>query len=148
MELKTISAKTINGIVERTHNALEMSPNGKIPGLWQKFDELVPVDYQHGERVYGVYYDYESDHTGEFNVLAGFDGANLPTNVSLTKIDIPSGKYLVFSQQGEMPQIAIDAWTEVWQYFTTGEAKHQRLHTIDFEYYPNGNSIEVYIAVE
>jgi len=47
-----------------------------------------------------------------------------------------------------MPQIAIDAWTEVWNYFSNGKKEHQRLYSIDFEYYPNGNEIEVHIAVK
>ncbi|GLX79219.1 hypothetical protein tinsulaeT_25590 [Thalassotalea insulae] len=55
-----------------------MSPdNGKIPALWQEFNNKVPVNYPQGERVYGVYFDYESDHTGKFTVLAGFDGYEL-----------------------------------------------------------------------
>lgn len=47
-----------------------------------------------------------------------------------------------------MPQIAIDAWTEVWNYFFNDEKEHQRLYLIDFEYYPTGNKIEVHIAVK
>jgi hypothetical protein len=47
-----------------------------------------------------------------------------------------------------MPQIAIDAWTEVWNYFSSGKEEYERLYTTDFEYYPNGNQIEVHIAVK
>jgi len=84
MELKTVSQQIINGLSTRTDNAAEMDPiRGKIPALWQTFDDCVPVDYQHGERVYGVYSDYESDHTGKFTVLAGFDGKSLPSDVKL-----------------------------------------------------------------
>ncbi len=149
MELKFTLEKTIQGLSTRTDNATEMDANtGKIAALWQKFDAAVPVDYKNGERVFGVYYDYESDHTGKFTVLAGFDGASLPQNVNLEKITIPEGKYLVFIHKGEMPQIAIDAWTQVWNYFSNGKAEYQRLYTTDFEFYPNGNEIEVHIAVK
>ena len=81
-------------------------------------------------------------------MLAGFDGQTYPSNVALTKIVVPAGKYLVFTHQGEMPQIAIDAWTEVWQYFNAENPPHERLHTVDFEYYPNGNEIAVHIAIK
>ena len=54
----------------------------------------------------------------------------------------------MFTHKGEMPQIAIDAWTEVWNYFSHDKAEHQRLYSTDFEYYPNGNEIEVHIAVK
>lgn len=149
MELRFVSEKIINGLSVRTDNATEMDENkGKIGALWQTFDEAVPVDYQGGERVYGVYFDYESDHTGQFTVLAGFDGASFPANSNLESVTVPEGNYLVFIHKGKMPQIAIDAWTEVWNYFSQGNVKHQRLYSTDFEFYPNGNEIEVHIAVK
>lgn len=149
MELRVVSEKIIHGLSIRTDNATEMDPNkGKISALWQGFDEAVPVDYKNGERVYGVYFDYESDHSGKFTVLAGFDVAKTPSNVRLEKVTIPSTKYLVFTHKGEMPQIAIDAWTEVWHYFENESAEYQRVYSTDFEYYPNGNEIEVHIAVK
>ncbi len=148
MELRHVLEKTIHGIATRTNNALEMSPNGKIPALWQFFDESIAVDYKNGERVYGVYYNYESDHNGMFTVLAGFDGQSYPLDLNIEQITIPKNNYLVFSHKGEMPQIAIDAWTEVWEYFSNANCDHQRLFSTDFEFYPNGNEVEVHIAVK
>lgn len=149
MKLVALEAKRINGLVTRTDNSREMSADqGQIPALWQRFDDSVAVDYQQGERVYGVYFNYESDHTGEFDVLAGYDGAGDRAPIELEQIEIPAGNYLVFAQQGQMPQIAIDAWTQVWDYFTGAEAQYERLFNVDFEYYPNGNQIEIYIAVK
>jgi len=149
MELRFVSEKTINGLSVRTDNATEMYPNkGKIGALWQTFDRAVPVDYKNGERVYGVYSDYESDHTGAFTVLAGFDGTSFPSDSNVKPITIPAANYLVFKYQGEIPQIAIDAWTEVWNYFSQGKVEYQRLYSTDFEFYPSGNEIEVHIAVK
>ncbi|GLS26276.1 GyrI-like domain-containing protein [Marinibactrum halimedae] len=149
MEVKRVSEKVIHGLCTRTDNATEMTPNkGKIPALWQRFDESVPVDYKGGERVYGVYFDYETDHTGEFTVLAGFDGKTLPADVSLQEVIIPAAKYLVFTHKGEMPQIAIDAWTEVWNYFSEGHSEYERLYSMDFEYYPSAGEIAVHIAIK
>lgn len=149
MELRFIEQKNLNGISVRTNNSTEMTPNkGVIPDLWQTFDSIVPVDYKNGERVYGVYSNYESDHTGEFTVSACFDGKNFPSLANLKQITIPAGKYLVFSHQGDMPQIAVDAWTEVWQYFADKKTNYERTYTTDFEYYPNGNEIEVHIAIQ
>ena len=126
-----------------------MNPNtGKIATLWQRFDSAVPVDYKNGERVYSVYSDYESDYTGDFNVLAGFDGASFPAEANLQKVAIPAAKYLVFKRKGDMPQIAMDAWTDVWSYFSQEAPEHQRLYTTDFEFYPYGDEIEVHIAIE
>lgn len=149
MELRRIEENRVQGLSVRTNNENEFTPGqGKIPGVWAAFDQAVPVNYQNGERVYGVYKNYESDHNGDFDVIACFDGKTAPQGVELKQVTIPAGKYLMFSQQGEMPQIAIDAWTEVWNYFVNSDAEHERLFTTDFEYYPHGNAIEVYIAVK
>ncbi len=149
MELKFVNEKSIIGLTIRTNNANEMTTNqGKIPALWQRFDQSIPVDYKNGERVYGVYFNYSSDHNDDFSVLAGFDGNSVPENIKVEQITIPKGKYLVFSHQGVMPQIAIDAWTEVWQYFDNDNCQYQRHYSIDFEYYPNCNQIDVHIAVK
>ena len=137
----------IGGFSVVTNNEAEFSQNGKIPGLWQRFDNTIPVDYVGGERVYGVYFNYESDHAGNFTVLAGYDGKKVPENAEVENITIPPGKYLVFTKQGEMPQIAIDAWTDVWKYFTQENAEYGRTFTVDFEHYVNGNHIDVYIAI-
>lgn len=148
MQIKTVSGKTIAGLTARTDNESEFGPNGKIPGLWQTFDNSVPVDYVGGERVYGVYFDYESDHTGSFSVLAGTDSVKAADNQDLTKVEIPSGKYLVFKVEGDMPQIAVEAWTHVWEYFSSSTPEYKRRYSTDFEYYPNANTIEVHIAIE
>jgi predicted transcriptional regulator YdeE len=72
MKIEVIDEKQIYGLSVRTTNTNEMNPEtAKIGKTWQKFDSEVSVDYQGGERVYGVYYDYESDANGKFTVLAG-----------------------------------------------------------------------------
>jgi len=148
MEVKSVSEKVVYGLSIRTYNATEMQPEtGKIGALYQSFDTTVEVDYKNGERVYGVYYDYQSDHTGEFNVLAGFDG-NASANQDLERVVIPKAKYLVFTQQGEMPQAVINAWFDVWQYFSKDDAQYQRLFTVDFEHYKSADQVEVHIAIK
>ena len=138
----------IKGFSVITNNHAEFSPKGKIPALWQRFDSSIPVDYRGGERVYGVYFNYESDHTGDFSVLAGFDGDTVPEHLKIESITIPAGKYLVFSRQGEMPQIAIDVWSDIWRYFTHAVTEYERAFTVDFEHYVNANHIDVYMAIK
>lgn len=149
MELVRVKEKVIHGISTLTNNTAEMSQvNAKIPALWHQFDNTVAVDYQQGERVFGVYSNYVSDHTGEFEVIAGFDGCSLPEGVELKRVVIPAGSYLVFKQVGEMPGIAITAWQKVWQYFHESNSQYERCYSTDFEYYPNGSQIEIHIAVK
>ena len=149
MEVKYLSSPIeIQGFSVVTNNHTEFSPQGKIPALWQRFDTAIPVDYKAGERVYGVYFNYESDHTGDFTVLAGFNGKSVPERIAVEHITIPSGKYLVFSKYGDMPQIAIDAWQDIWRYFSQENTEYERAFTVDFEHYVNGNHIDVYMAIK
>jgi len=148
MEIELIEEKKIKGLKIRTANEFEMNPaTGKIAGLWQKFDDKVDVDYRNGNRVYGVYFNYESDASGEFTVLAGTDQLNADSDEILETVVIPSGKYLVFHALGEMPEIVINTWGEIWEYFSQENTEYKRLYTTDFEYYINQNEIKVCIAV-
>ncbi|MCF6190994.1 MAG: GyrI-like domain-containing protein [Cocleimonas sp.] len=149
MEVVQLKAKTIKGFSIRTNNTDEMNvETAKIGRLWQKLDDTVAVDYMHGDRVYGVYYNYESDASGEFSVTAGFDGDEKLSKEKLELIELQAGNYLVFSATGEMPKIVIDTWMEIWGYFSSEACEHTRLFTTDFEFYKSQNEIEIHIAVE
>jgi predicted transcriptional regulator YdeE len=149
MKLVEINEKRISGLSVRTTNANEMNPTtGKIGLLWKDFDEKVAVDYKNGNRVYGVYSNYESDEKGEFSILAGTDQSEVKSTCELETIVIKSGKYLVFSAKGDIPKIVIDTWMKIWEYFAQKDTEYERLYTTDFEYYVNQNEIEIYIAVK
>ena len=126
-----------------------MNPEtSKIGALHQKFDATVPVNYKDGARVYGVYYNYESDHTGTFSVLAGADRVDKKIAKNLATVTLPGGTYMVFEAAGEVPQIVIETWSKIWTYFSTGEVKYRRSYTTDFEFYKNQHEIEIYIAIK
>ncbi len=75
MEMRQLSSPIdIKGFSVITNNHTEFSPLGKIPTLWQRFDNSIAVDYQGGERVYGVSFNYESAPSGDFSRMAGFGG--------------------------------------------------------------------------
>ncbi len=149
MELVEIDEKRIIGLSTRTTNAKEMNPaTGRISPLWKEFDDKVKVDYKNGGRVYGVYFNYESDVTGEYSVLAGTDQLDAKTSGELETIIIQSGKYLVFTAKGEIPGIVFETWGKVWEYFSKKDAEYERLYTTDFEHYVNQNEIRVYIAIK
>jgi predicted transcriptional regulator YdeE len=151
MRVAKIEEKMIYGISTRTKNADEMNPQTtKIGAVWQKFDETVDVDYKGGERVYGVYYNYESDANGEFDVLAGYE----TSNEKLESIKIETGKYLVFNKiykennDNSRVQAVIETWGEIWEYFANENSQYKRAYKTDFEYYKNQNEIEIYISIQ
>tara|TARA_B100001109_G_C18864753_1_gene476409 strand:- start:60 stop:542 length:483 start_codon:yes stop_codon:yes gene_type:complete len=150
MKVVDVNEKQIYGISVRTTNANEMGPEtAKIGKTWQQFDREVSVNYQAGERVYGVYYEYESDANGEFNVLAGTENPN----ESLEQVTILKGKYLVFEGKATSPddnariQAVIDTWGKVWGYFSNEETEYKRAYKTDFEHYINQTDINIYISI-
>ena len=148
MRLKSIEERIIHGISIRTNNADEMVVSkAKIGQLHQNFDKQVNVDYAAGERVYAIYYDYESDATGNYSVMAGFDGLQ-EEDQSLQALTVEAGNYLVFSAKGEIPKIVIETWGKIWEYFSSESCTHKRVYSTDFEYYKSQDEVEICIAVE
>jgi len=98
--------------------------------------------------LYGAYYDYESNYTGDFSVLVGTEKDTVKTSTPLEGVTIPAGDYLLFSKEGDMPQAVIDAWGEIWQYFSDSSCSHQRAYTVDFEHYTSDKKVDVYIAIK
>ncbi len=110
MQLKSIQSKVVNGISIRTNNSDEMDPSkAKIGRLHHDFDKKIEVGYADGERVYAIYYDYESDASGDYSVMSGFDG-KAKDDEGLQPLTIQAGNYLVFSAKGEIPKIVIETW--------------------------------------
>ena len=147
MKITKITEQTIQGISIRTQNSYEMNPEtAKIAGLYQRFDENIVVDYQHGARVYGIYFDYESDASGMFSVLAGADQIE-SSKVDLQSVIIEAGDYLVFEGKGEMPQAVIDTWMKIWDYFSDEKNEYQRAYKTDFELYKSETLVEIHIGI-
>ena len=150
MRVEEIEEKIIYGISTRTKNSNEMNPEtAKIGAVWQKFDSTVEVNYKDGERVYGVYYNFESDANGEFDVLAGYE----TSNDKLDTVKIEKGKYLVFNKIFEQTddntriQAIIETWGKIWEYFSNEDSQYKRIYKTDFEYYKGMNEIEIYISI-
>lgn len=149
MNVVKLDKKIIIGISVRTTNRHETNPKtARIGALYRRFDAAVPVDYKNGARVYGVYYNYESDASGEYSLLAGSDRIDETIASTLEQVTIASGSYVVFEAKGEVPEIIIETWGKIWNYFAAKDAPHKRAYTTDFEYYKSQNEVDIYIAVK
>ncbi|MBJ7538416.1 hypothetical protein [Marinomonas transparens] len=62
--------------------------------------------------MYGVYHQYESDHTGYFSVLPGAEPSMLEANTALEKALLPAGEDLAFLEKA-MPEVVIDVYIAV-----------------------------------
>lgn len=147
MKLTRIKPVVVTGLSVRTNNRHEMTAEGKIGGLWQGFSERIAPRLGKDSQVYGVYWNYESDHRGEFDVLAGADRIGPGDDEGLSSVTLADSEYLVFPAEGELPQAVIDAWQRIWGFFEQPDCPYHRAWTTDFEHYVAPDRADIYIAV-
>ena len=172
LQIKELSeAQICQGISIRTTNIAEIShETAKLGKLWQKFYQNHVSHLEKDEDVYGIYHNYESDDVGAFDVVASWKASsqqdeqdqvnsgdsltagNTGKNSNLVTVNIPAGKYLVFSEQGRMPYTVMNAWEKAWTYFNDRSCEHTRTFDVDFEHYIGGNleygQVDLYIGIE
>lgn len=147
MNIQHIKPFTVTGIKTRTNNKNEISGSqAKIGELWQQFYEKIADKLTEKSSVYGVYSGYESDHKGDFDVIVAANELSVE-QPELHQIEVQEGDYLVFSANGKMPEVVIELWNNIWQYFESENCQHVRAFTTDFEFYKSPAEIEIYIAI-
>lgn len=156
-QVKELSdAIVCKGISARTTNNAEISHDtAKLGRLWQKFYQNHMKSLSEGEDIYGVFHNYESDDlVGAFDVVASWKAdSDDTTNASdVVTVSIPAGKYLVFSEKGNMPNTVMNAWEKAWEYFNNPSCELTRTYKVDFEHYIGGNleygQVDLYIGIE
>lgn len=148
------------GLAARTSNAAEGDPaTAKIKTLWERFSfESLPGHIPHQTTpgvIYGLYCDFEAGVEGAYTVLAGCEvraGAEAPG--TLETRDVPAARYAVFtSPRGPMPDIVIDAWSEIWA-MGPEQLGGERAFSGDFEVYDeravhtHDAQIEIWISLK
>ena len=150
-EIVDIKERNILGITARTNNTNEQSPvTGKLKALWGGFFEnglmsKIP-NQKENSPMFGVYSSYESDFNGDYTVTVGMEISSHDIASEYKEVKIEGGKYLLFRAKGEMPQVVIDTWKKVWEYFPTSNI--ERKYSTDFELYKSEDEVEIYIAVK
>lgn len=148
MKLGYVKKLMLLGISTRTNNENEKNKETqKIAPLWEKYDveNIYSKTFNkiNNTSFYGVYSNYESDVNGDYD-------ATVAVEVTKTKHDpmiIENKKYLVFTKEGELPDICSELWEEIWDYFANN-SEYERAYTIDFEKYSKENLIEIYISIK
>lgn len=149
MNISEMNGFDVAGFLIRTTNADEVNPStAKIGNLWAKFYANAAPKLNEQSKVYGLYTNYESDFTGAFDVIACSDTLSPEILPDSVKIHVAAGKYVTFAACGEMPQVVIALWGEVWRYFGSENCPHERAYTTDFEYYKSAHEVEISIAVK
>ncbi len=151
---KSLSELNIVGISAQTTNAAEMNPlMAKIPSLWGQFwnnTVLTKIPNKQENVIVGVYTNYEKDYQGAYTLIIGAPVTRkVDVIAGMTVVIIPAGTYLVFSNQGPvMPQIVMQTWQYIWQYFETNK-QYQRAYVADIEWYDTSSpeKVEIYISI-
>ncbi|CAN7303348.1 MULTISPECIES: GyrI-like domain-containing protein [unclassified Variovorax] len=144
-QLQRHDAFSIAGLTVRTTNREENDPqSARIGKLWTRFFDERAYERPHrinDMRLYGVYSAYESDAHGAFDITTGVAVSGGPATVR-----IEAGDYLVFSGQGEMPQMVLAVWQSIWQYFEQ-HPEIKRTYRSDFEAYSGPDQVAIHIGV-
>ncbi len=143
---------TVAGVAVRTANRAEADPEtASIPALWQRFfkeQKRIP-SRRDQDVIIAVYTAYENDHTGEYSLIVGAEvSAATVVPQGLVSVDVPPGRYLVFTAEGEMPAALINTWIEIWEYFSR-TSNYQRAYTADFERHDRRrpSAVDIYVAL-
>lgn len=130
-----IKEKTIVGLEVRTTNE-NMQAVEDIGKLWQQLMEikikaLLGKSAVNPGILYGVYFDYEKDHTKPYSFLAGLEvKPGTPIPEGLSKVVIPEADYSIYeTMEGEMTQRVGEVWNRIWN------STEPRSYNVDFEVY-------------
>jgi len=140
------SAFRIAGLTARTTNRDEKAPaTARIGALWNRFfaeERYASTPHRSADlRLFGVYSAYASDADGAFDVTVGVEVSQGDASVA-----VEAGDYLVFSGQGDMPQLVISTWQRVWQYFAAHPEVARRYRS-DFEAYEGPDKVSIHVGI-
>lgn len=149
MNYMEFKEKRIVGLEVRTTNE-EMKAVKDLGELWQIFMEkninsILGDSVINPGVVYGVYFNFEKDHTKPYSFIAGVEvkaDAKIPEDLSAIKI--PEGNYTVYNTiEGELTNRVGEVWGRIWN------SDKPRSYHVDFELYDytKGQNPEVKVFI-
>ncbi|MBC2580040.1 effector binding domain-containing protein [Clostridium sp. DJ247] len=123
----------------------------EIPEFWKEFSAQKLGDKicnkVNPNSILGVYTDYESNETGTYSFIIGFQVSHVDS-IPEGMVDkvIPASKYYVVTVKGKMPDKIGEAWAHIWG------AGLERTYTADFELYDErydgseNSEVDIYVS--
>jgi predicted transcriptional regulator YdeE len=147
----------VAGYSVRTNNAKEMSGEGQIGALWQRFMQggLSKAIPNHVDgNILAVYSDYASDESGDYTYTLGVRVSSvdsLPQGVGWRRL--AGGRYSVFiTDRGPVVQVVQAEWKRIWAMQPSELGGRRAFHT-DYEVYDarsaNANlaQVEIHLGI-
>jgi predicted transcriptional regulator YdeE len=109
----------------------------------------IPDRLAESPEIIAVYFDYESDHRGQYSLIVGHKVSSLdqtPKDKGIGSVIVRAGRYLRFVVEGPLPAAIIETWQTIWQFFEVTH-EYERAYTTDYEVYRDDGA-EIYIAVK
>lgn len=109
--------KKIVGIKIRTRNANNQAEKD-MSKLWSDFmseNIIEKIPNKIDSNIYCIYTNYESDFTGDYDVILGCETSsidNLPSD--LIYKEIPNMNGIIFEAKGQIPESIIKTWNKIW----------------------------------
>lgn len=144
---------TVVGIAIKTSNENNQAMQD-IPALWDKFMREGVADQiknKIDQSIYGVYTDYEGDHTKPYLTLIGckVPNGNVDVPKGMVQREIQPADCNKFVSKGDATQGAIyNTWTEIW------ESDLDRAYSADYEVYderamnPKDVEVDIFVSVK
>lgn len=107
----------------------------KLMDLWKEVLEL----HLQGS-LYAVYYNFESNHLGDYDLLIGNEVADLPNSVELS-----NSTYMEIPVEGNSIENAGKTWQDIWSNL---EIEAKRTYQTDFEKYHQDGTITIYLSIK
>jgi predicted transcriptional regulator YdeE len=136
----------IVGLALQTSN---LSAAIDIPQFWDRIrdsDVLSTIPNKVSNDIFGLYTDYEGDHSAGYTLIAGCEVGTvgkIPRDMIVKTV--PASAYAVFTTKGSFPQSVYETWQIIWH------LNLPRTYTGDFEVYGEkfikNSEVEIYIAI-
>ena len=150
---------SVVGIEARTTGEREMTDEGVIPGLWQRFYRehvLDKIPNRADQNVYALYTDFARDRMGEYTVVLGAkvkDKSQVPDGMVLKTI--LAGDYAVLtSEKGPAATVIPSAWMKVAALEDKDQLGGKRAYKADYEVYgptatdPQNLQADLYVGLK
>lgn len=121
----------INGKRIRTNNATLQG----VMELWQEVTNL-----QLSGDVYAIYYNYESNHSGDYDLLIGSETCDLPDSVELANC-----QYIEIPVEGNSIDNIGKTWQKIW---SDPDIEAKRTYQTDYEKYSKDGSVTIYLSIK